>query len=403
MNLSIFTNARIATLSPSIKTPYGMFDNGALVVENDRIVWLGPQDELPVTYQDKPHQNLEGRLITPAFIDCHTHLIFGGDRAEEFEMRLNGASYEDISLAGGGIISTVRNTRALSEDALVQNALPRLDSFLLEGAGTIEIKSGYGLTIEDELKMLRATRKLATLRDIRIITTFLGAHAIPIEYAGNADGYIDEVCIPALIQGAKDGLIDHVDAFCEGIGFTRDQVKRVFECAKSLNIPVKIHAEQLSNLQGAALAASFNALSADHLEFLDQDGIDALKKSNSVAVLLPGAFYTLRETKMPPIEGLRKAAVDMALATDCNPGSSPLTSLLLCMNMACTIFRFTPEEALIGITRNAAKALGLQDEIGTLEVGKRAEMSIWGVKHPAELSYRIGFNPLFKRVYGDPQ
>jgi len=397
----LFINATIATAQSAPESPYGLIEQGALAIQDGYIDWVGTMAELPHKYADWQSEDLQNALITPALIDCHTHIVYGGDRAREFEMRLEGASYEEIARAGGGIISTVRDTRALSEDQLIEKALPRLDHLLAEGVGSVEIKSGYGLSIKDELKMLRTARRLQKLRPVRIKTTFLGAHAIPDEYKGNADTYIDDVCLPALKQGAHEGLIDAVDAFCEGIAFSPEQVKRVFNCAQNLNLPVKIHAEQLSNLKGAALAASFNALSADHLEYLDDTSIQAIQKSGTVAVILPGAFYTLRETKLPPIEGLRKAGVPMALATDSNPGSSPLTSLLLTMNMACTLFHLTPSEAFLGVTQNAAKALGIDQETGTLEPGKRAELAIWNVRHPNELSYRIAFNPLIKRVYGD--
>lgn len=399
MNAKVFINAQIATMTSS--SPYGLIPNGALAVLNGKIDWIGPSSALPMKYQIWEQEDVNQRLITPALIDCHTHLIYGGNRAQEFEMRLQGASYKDIAQAGGGIVSTVQQTRNLSEDQLIQSALPRLDHFIAEGVTTLEIKSGYGLTIEDELKMLRAARRLETLRPIRIKTTFLGAHAVPQEYNGNANAYLDEVCLPALTQAAKEGLVDAVDAFCETIGFTPDQVLRVFALSKELNLPVKIHAEQLSDQKGAILASSFHALSADHLEYLSLDGIQAMKASQTVAVLLPGAFYTLRETKLPPVDDLRKNGVPMAIASDSNPGSSPLTSLLLCVNMACTLFRMTPEEALTGVTRHGAQALGLSDKIGTLETGKAADLAIWDVEHPNELAYRIGYNPLIKRIYGD--
>ncbi len=399
MNAKVFINAQIATMTSS--SPYGLIPNGAIAVLNGKIDWVGPSSALPMKYQIWEQEDVNQCLITPALIDCHTHLIYGGNRAQEFEMRLQGASYEDIAQAGGGIVSTVQQTRNLSEDQLVQNALPRLDHFIAEGVGTLEVKSGYGLTIEDELKILRAARRLETLRPIRIKTTFLGAHAVPQEYNGNADAYLDEVCLPALTQAAKEGLVDAVDAFCETIGFSPTQVQRVFALSKELNLPVKIHAEQLSDQKGAILAASFHALSADHLEYLSLDGIEAMKASQTVAVLLPGAFYTLHETKLPPIGDLRKNGVPMAIASDSNPGSSPLTSLLLCLNMACTLFRMTPEEALTGVTRHGAQALGLSDKIGTLETGKMADFAVWDVEHPNELAYRIGYNPLIKRIYGD--
>ncbi|MDV7341499.1 imidazolonepropionase [Terasakiella sp. A23] len=396
-----YINAHIATMSEGVTTPYGLLSDAALSVSDGKIDWIGPTDQIPQSHKERESEDLEGALVTPGLIDCHTHLIYGGNRAQEFEMRLNGASYEEIARAGGGIVSTVRQTRALSEDELVEIALPRLDHLIKEGVTTLEVKSGYGLTMADELKMLRAARKLATLRPVRIKTTFLGAHAVPEEYAGNGDKYISEVCLPTLKQAADEGLVDAVDAFCEGIGFSPKQVKLVFDCAADLDIPVKLHAEQLSDLKGTVLASSFNALSADHLEYLKEDGIQAMKKSGTVAVLLPGAFYTLGETRLPPVDRLREAGVPVAFATDCNPGSSPLTSLLLTMNMSCTLFKATPEEALAGVTRNAAKALGLQCEVGSLEIGKRADLAIWNVEHPNELAYRAGFNPLIKRIYGD--
>jgi imidazolonepropionase len=401
VSIQIYKNAKIATMAEDTDTSYGLIDQGALVAENGTIKWVGPEQDLPEQYANLAADDLQGRVITPGLVDCHTHLVFGGNRAREFEMRLEGASYEEIAKAGGGIVSTVTQTRALSEGELVADALPRLDALIKEGVTTIEIKSGYGLTVPDELKMLRAARQLEKHRNVRIKTTFLGAHALPNEYADRSDAYIDEICIPALKQAAAEGLADAVDAFCEGIGFSPEQVTRVFECAKKLNIPIKIHSEQLSNLNGTALAASYGAISADHLEYLDEAGVHALKESGTVAVILPGAFFYLRETQMPPLETLRQVGVPMALATDCNPGSSPLASLLLTLNMACTLFRFTPEEALSGITRNGAKALGLAAEIGTLEIGKRADLAIWNIEHPAELSYRIGFNPLYKCIYGE--
>lgn len=379
--------------------PYGQQNNGALVICNGRIDWIGGQADLPDTYLNLPTEDLKGRLITPGLIDCHTHLIFGGNRAREFELRLQGASYEEIARQNGGIISTVKRTREMSEDELLVSALPRLDALLAEGVCTVEIKSGYGLTIEDELKMLRVARRLGRERAVQIKTTFLGAHAIPEEYNRRADDYISEVCLPALDQGVEEGLIDAVDAFCETIAFNLKQVESVFLRAQKLGVPVKLHAEQLSNSNGAALAARYCAISTDHLEYLDDAGVQEMARSGTVAVLLPGAFYTLRETRMPPIDALQKARVPIAIATDCNPGSSPLTSLLLAMNMASTIFRLTPEEALLATTREAAKALALQDEAGTLEVGKWANLAIWDVHEPAELIYRLGFNALHKRLY----
>lgn len=373
--------------------PYGLIENAAVAIKDNKIAWAGSSNNLPDRYEDLPKTSLEGRLVTPALIDCHTHIIFGGDRAAEFEMRLNGASYEEVARAGGGIVSTVTATRKASQKELVQAALPRVDAMLAEGVTTIEVKSGYGLDVETELTMLRAAREIENHRNVRIITSFLGAHAIPEDYKTHSDAYIDEICIPALKAAYKEGLVDAVDGFCEGIAFSPDQIKRVFEAARELNLPVKLHAEQLSNLGGAKLAAEFDALSVDHIEYLDENGVKAISKSGTIAVILPGAFYTLRETQMPPIELLRNHKVPMALATDCNPGSSPMTSLLLAMNMGCTLFRMTPFEALKGVTINAAKALGLED-CGSIEIGKRAELAVWDIRHPAELSYRIGFNSL---------
>tara|TARA_R110000868_G_scaffold175243_1_gene412195 strand:+ start:755 stop:1954 length:1200 start_codon:yes stop_codon:yes gene_type:complete len=395
--MQILGNTTLATMLPSTVS-YGLVKNGAVALRDGKIAWAGPETDLPASYADWPREDLGGRLITPALVDCHTHIVFGGNRAREFELRLEGASYEEVARAGGGIVSTVTATRAASEDELVSDALPRVDALLAEGVATIEIKSGYGLDIETELRMLRAARRIGRERPIRVRTSFLGAHAVPAEYKDRADAYIDEVCLPALTKSAEEGLVDAVDGFCEGIAFSPAQIERVFERAKELDLPVKLHAEQLSDLGGTALAARYGALSADHLEYLGADGIAAMAESGTVAVLLPGAFYTLRETQLPPVQALRDAGVPMAIATDCNPGSSPLTSLLLGMNMACTLFRMTPEEALAGTTRIAAQALGLGDA-GTIEAGKRADLAIWNVKEPAELAYRIGFNPLHKRIF----
>lgn len=397
MSSFLFTNIAIATMSSDIRAAYGLIENGTIAVQDGKILWVGNNGDAPDDYRSWPSEDFGGRLVTPALIDCHTHLVFGGNRAKEFEMRLEGVSYEEISRQGGGILSTVKDTCTASEEELVEVALPRLDALLSEGVSVVEIKSGYGLTIEDELKMLRAARKLATRRNVKIKTTFLGAHALPEIYKGRADQYIDEVCLPALEKGIEEGLIDAVDAFCEKIAFTPQQVARVFDHAKKLGVPVKIHAEQLSNLNGAALAASYGALSADHLEYLDEAGVKAMKEAGTIAVLLPGAFYTLRETQAPPVDLLRQYDVSIAIATDCNPGSSPLFSLLLTMNMSCTLFGLTPEGALKGVTCNAAKALGIEDSAGTIETGKNADFAIWDVQHPAELSYRIGYNPLYKR------
>jgi imidazolonepropionase len=393
MTRKIVKAANIATMQPG-GVAYGLVADGAIGIEDGRIAWVGKADAVPADWRGTTVEDCGNRLVTPALIDCHTHLVFGGNRAKEFEMRLQGATYEEIARAGGGIVSTVTATRALSEDELVEAALPRLDALMAEGVGTIEIKSGYGLTVGDELKMLRAARRLGELRKVRVKTSYLAAHAVPAEYKGRADAYIDEVVLPGLDAAQAEGLVDAVDGFCEGIAFSPAQIARVFERAKALGIPVKLHAEQLSNLGGAALAASYRALSADHLEYLDEADAEAMAKNGTVAVLLPGAFYFLREKQAPPVDALRSAGVPIAIATDCNPGSSPLASLLLTMNMASTLFRLAPEEALAGVTRNAARALGLAEEVGTIEVGKRAELAVWDVGHPAELAYRIGFNAL---------
>jgi imidazolonepropionase len=363
------------------------------------IEWVGPAASLPDMYISLDRTSLGGRLVTPGLIDCHTHIVHGGDRTVEFEMRLNGASYEEVARAGGGIVSTVTATRNATEDQLLQDALRRVDVLIAEGVTTIEIKSGYGLDTETELRMLRVARAVMANRPIRVKTTFLGAHATPAEYEGRDDVYIDEVCIPALRAAHAEGLVDVVDGFCEGIAFDTTQIARVFDVAVELGLPVKLHAEQLSNLGGAKLAASYGALSADHIEYLDEDGVKALADAGTTAVILPGAFYTIRETQAPPIALLRKHGVPMAIATDVNPGSSPLNSLLLALNMGCTLFRMTPEEVLRGATQNAARALGLKD-VGIIKAGMRAELAVWDIKHPAELAYRIGFNPLHTRIFG---
>lgn len=380
-------------------SPYGLLENGAILVSDQNIAWVGSSTNLPAEAKKHEMIDLEGRLVTPGLVDCHTHIVHGGNRANEFEMRLNGASYEEVARAGGGIVSTVTATRDADESTLLKEALKRADALIEEGVTTIEIKSGYGLDVETELKMLRVARAIPKQRPISTITSFLGAHAVPAEYNGRADAYIDEVCIPTLVAAHAEGLVDAVDGFCEGIAFNPDQIGRVFDKAQSLGIPIKLHAEQLSNLGGTKLAAEFGALSADHLEYATAEDAIAMAKAGTVAVILPGAYYTLRETQAPPINAFREHNVDMALATDCNPGSSPITSLLLTMNMACTFFRMTPEEALAGVTRNGAKALGLGG-IGIIEADARADLAIWDVDSPAELSYRIGFNPLFKRIFG---
>ena len=382
--------------------PYGMVQNAALAIEGGKIAWVGPRDVMPVGFGDWPTLDYGDRLITPALIDAHTHVVFGGSRAVEFEMRLNGASYEEIARAGGGILSTVSATRAASEDVLLADALIRVDALLAEGVSCIEIKSGYGLDVDTELKMLRVARRIGEVRPVRVKTSFLGAHAVPPEYKARPDAYMQEVCIPTLRVAQQEGLVDAVDGFCEGIAFDPSQIAMVFDAANELGLPVKLHAEQLSNLGGAALAASYGALSADHIEYLDEAGVSAMAQAGTVGVLLPGAFYTLRETQVPPVDLMRRYEVPIALATDCNPGSSPLMSMLLTMNMACTLFRLTPEEALAAVTRHAAWALGLKDT-GMIAAGQRADLAVWDVTHPAELSYRIGFNPLHTRFFGGLQ
>ncbi len=397
-NSKVFVNLNLASLNDS-GAKYGWIENAAVVVTDGLIDWLGPLDALPSRYSTLPQGDLGGRVVTPGLIDCHTHIVHGGDRAVEFEMRLNGASYEEVARAGGGIVSTVKATRAATDEDLLTTALARVDVLIAEGVTCIEIKSGYGLDIETELRMLRVARVIGEKRPIRVKTTFLGAHATPPEYAGRDDAYIDDVCIPALRTAHAEGLVDAVDGFCEGIAFQPAQIARVFDVARALGLPVKLHAEQLSNIGGTKLAASYGALSADHIEYLDEAGVAAMAQAGTVAVILPGAFYTLRETQAPPIALLRKHGVPMSLATDINPGSSPLNSLLLTLNMGCTLFRMTPEEALRGVTQNAARALGLTD-VGSLAIGMRADMAVWNIKHPAELSYRIGFNPLHSRIFG---
>ncbi|HCK20115.1 MAG TPA: imidazolonepropionase [Thalassospira sp.] len=393
----LLRNAKIVTIED--QDSYGLIECGAIAIKDGLIDWVGADDAIPAAYLDGPVRDLEGRLITPALIDCHTHVVHGGDRAVEFEMRLQGASYEEVARAGGGIVSTVKATREASIEDLLTSALPRVDALLAEGVSVIEVKSGYGLDRETELNMLRAARKIADHRNVRIKTTFLGAHAVPVEYKDNPDGYIDDVCIPALKAAHAEGLVDAVDGFCEGIAFNTDQIKRVFDVARELGIPVKLHAEQLSNIGGTKLAAEYGAISVDHIEYATEEDAVAMAKAGSVAVLLPGAFYTLHETQLPPIDAFRKHSVPMAIATDCNPGSSPLASILLTMNMSCTLFRLTPEEALVGATAHAARALGLSDT-GRIKPGLRADLAIWNAKHPAELAYRIGFNPLFERIVG---
>ena len=393
----LWRNARLATLQEG--AGLGIVDRGAVLVEDGRIAFAGRESDLPTNATHAEPNDCGGRLITSALVDCHTHLVFGGNRAGEFELRLGGATYEQIALNGGGILSTVCDTNDRSEDQLLAEALPRLDALLAEGVGTVEIKSGYGLNIEAEIKMLRVARRLETLRPVRICTSYLAAHATPPEYAGRNLEYLAEIVLPGMEQAHTLGLVDAVDGFCEGIAFSTAEMQIAFEKARSLGLPVKLHAEQRSDLGGAKLAASHGALSADHLEYLDEEGVAALARAGTVAVLLPGAFYTLRERQEPPVAAMRKAGVHIAVATDCNPGTSPLTSLLLTMNMAATLFGLTVEECIAGTTRNAARALGLLDIVGTLEVGKSADLAVWDVEQPAELVYRLGFNPLHQRIF----
>ena len=396
---SLWRNVHLASMSGP---GYGEIRNAALAVHEGRIAWLGAEQDLPAGCKADQVHDGGGCWITPGLIDCHTHIVYAGDRSDEFEARLNGASYQDIAARGGGILSTVRATRAATEEHLYQASLSRVQALLAEGVTTLEIKSGYGLNLDTEAKMLRVARRIGRELPVTVRTTFLGAHALPPEFDRRADDYINEVCermLPALVAL---GLVDAVDAYCETIGFTPAQTGRVFKAAQKLGLPVKLHAEQLSDQGGAELVAHFRGLSADHLEYLSPAGIKAMAEQGTVAVLLPGAFYFLRETKLPPVPALRAAGVPIAIATDCNPGTSPLTSLLLTMNMACTLFRMTPAEALAGVTRHAATALALSADRGTLEVGKRADLALWQIDRPADLAYRMGFNPCRGVVRGLP-
>jgi len=391
----VFTNVNLATFDPSVSASYGIVNHGILAVKDGEIIWVGAKNDAPEFSTNNEH-DCENAWITPGLVDCHTHLVFAGNRAKEFELRLEGASYEEIARAGGGIVSTVKHTRAASEIDLLALAKSRLDDLKSEGVTTVEIKSGYGLDLETEIKMLRVAKQLSSDR-VRVQKTFLGAHATPVGTDSNQ--YIDDVCNNMIPAVAQAGLADTVDGFCENIGFTNAQIRKVFESSKAHGLPVKLHAEQLSDQGGAQLAAEFNAMSADHLEYVSNDGVKAMAAAGTVAVLLPGAFYYLKETKLPPIEAFRTNNIPIALATDCNPGSSPITSPLLILNMACTLFGLTPEEALKGMTLNGAKALRLDDQIGSLEVGKRADLAIWDIAHPSELCYWMGRNPLQSRVF----
>ncbi|MEW6639168.1 MAG: imidazolonepropionase [Pseudomonadota bacterium] len=392
----IWLDARLVTVNPAA-AGLGIIERGAIAAKDGRIAYVGLEADLPSGWSATETIKLDGRWVTPGLVDCHTHLVYGGNRAHEFELRLAGASYEEIARAGGGIVSTVKATRAASEDDLVKTALPRLDHLLAEGVTTIEVKSGYGLDQDSEIRLLRAARRLGRERKVDVVTTFLGAHAMPPE-ATDKDAFIAQVCamLPAI---ARDKLADAVDAFCEGIAFSPEQTARVFDAAKAAGLPLKLHADQLSNLHGARLAAEHGALSADHLEYTDEDGAAAMAKAGTVAVLLPGAFYVLREKQLPPVEAFRKHGVKIAIATDSNPGTSPITSLLLTMNMGATLFRLTIDELVAGVTREAARALGRLSDIGTLETGKWCDLAIWDIERPAELVYRIGFNPLHQRIW----
>jgi imidazolonepropionase len=396
----VVENCSLATMEGP---QYGEIPDGVVLIEGDRIVWVGPRSEAP-TFVSRDRIDGGGGWLTPGLIDCHTHLVYAGNRAAEFEMRLQGATYEEIARAGGGILSTVKATRAASEEELLESARVRLATLAEEGVTTVEIKSGYGLDTENELKMLRVARRLGEdpVDPTRILTTLLAAHALPPEFAGRADAYVDQVCEVMIPAAAAAGLVDAVDAFCEGIAFSPAQCDRVLQAARRHGLPVKLHADQLSNLGGAALIARHGGLSAEHLEHTDEAGAAALGAAGTVAVLLPGAFYFLRETRLPPVAALRKHGVRIALATDCNPGSSPLLSPLLVMNMACTLFRLTPAEALAGFTVNAAAALGLGGEIGRIAPGLRAELALWNVARPAELAYMLGARPLATVIRPEP-
>ena len=395
--MKFFRNCDAATMDPA-HGPYGLIADAAIIVTGELIRWVGRRDDAPVPDAAAETVDLGGALVTPALIDCHTHLVFGGHRAREFEMRLGGRSYEEIAVGGGGILSTMRATRSATLQELVDAALPRVDSLIGEGVAAIEIKSGYGLDIDSEIAMLKAARRIAETRNVRIRTSWLAAHAVPPEFDGASDRYLDEVAIAGLRLAHAQGLVDAVDGFCEGIAFSPDQVSRLFAVARELGLPVKLHADQLSDLGGAGLAASFGALSADHLEYASRSGLEAMAEAGTVAVLLPGAIYTLGQDQPPALEAMRHAGLGMAVANDGNPGSSPLFSLLLAMNMACTLFGLNPQEALEGATLAAARAIDLEGSHGSIVAGKQADLAVWNVGDPAELSYRIGFNPLARRI-----
>lgn len=397
---SLWLDCHLLTMSGS--EPYGIISNGALGVKEGRIAWVGFEKDLPPETIDRAQtvHRLDGAFMTPGLVDCHTHLVYAGSRAKEFEMRLMGATYEEIARAGGGIVSTVKAVRAANPDQLYAESAPRLKAMIAQGVTTVEIKSGYGLDTAGELKMLRTAQRLGEEFPVTVSPTFLGAHALPPEFKGRPDEYVDLVVNEMLPAVTSEKLAMAVDAFCERIGFSADQTERVFAAAEEHGLKVKLHAEQLSDQKGTMLAAHYKALSADHLEYLSQNGVEAMAAAGTVAVLLPGAFYFLGETRKPPVEALRQAGVPMAVATDCNPGSSPTTSPLLMMNMACVLFGLTPAEALTGFTTNAARALGMQDEIGSLELGKMANLAVWNINEPAELAYHLGGNPLRLLIKG---
>ncbi len=395
---SLWENLRLATMQGGT---YSVMEDAVIATTQDgKIAWMGPRRELPDGYRAAHRHDARGVWATPGLIDCHTHIVYAGNRNNEFEARLNGATYEDIARQGGGIVSTVHATRAATEDELFEQSVKRVKDLLAEGVTTLEIKSGYGLDLESESKMLRVARRIGRTLPVHVRTTFLGAHALPPEYKDKSDDYIDLVCQTMLPAIARDGLADAVDAFCENIGFSPAQTEKVFLAAQQAGLPVKLHAEQLSDQHGAALAARYGALSADHLEYLSQEGIQAMAQAGTVAVLLPGAFYFLRETKLPPITALQDGGVPIAISTDCNPGTSPMTSLLLAMNMASTLFRLTPERVLAGVTTHAARALGLQDKCGQLAVGMQADFALWDIERPGDLAFVLGSNPCVGTVVG---
>ena len=397
-NQNLIRNATLVPMTDS-QDDFYIINNGAIAIDGDLIVWSGFEKDIPNEYKNYSEYNAKGKLVTPGLIDCHTHLVFGGNRSHEFNMRLNGKSYQEIAKAGGGIASTMKATRQASFDDLLSSAIVRIDDMIANGVTTVEVKSGYGLDVETECMMLRVARKLEALRPIRIKTSFLGSHGIAPEYKSNPDNYIKDVCLPALIKANEEGLVDAVDGFCETVALNVGQLTEVFNLAQKLNLPIKLHAEQLSHSGGVNLATSYGAISIDHLEYANEEDAKLMSKSGSVAVILPGAYYTLNETQKPPIELFRKYKVPMAIATDCNPGSSPLTSILLAMNMASTLFKITPLEALSGVTKHAADALSLKD-LGQIKPGMIADLAIWNLEHPSEFSYRIGFNALYKRIFG---